>query len=141
MPGADNNEGAQHANQDEQSQYWDQDLRPDSTAGQNDGAGGIHPEKADGVRTAHDIKDLQSRMGEFTSAELKQIPVLPAGTRLEQNATYIDLRRGDAEEFTARGDMEASADMWLVPKSEVDYQLWNRLIGVTNPERTGEADD
>ncbi|HVG00957.1 MAG TPA: hypothetical protein VND68_14045 [Chloroflexia bacterium] len=63
------------------------------------------------------------------------------GSRLEQNATYIDLRTHDREEFTARGDMEAGPENWYVPKTEVDYQLWNRLIGVRNPERTGEADD
>jgi hypothetical protein len=28
-----------------------------------------------------------------------------------------------------------------VPKSEVDYQLWNRLIGIDNPERLGDVDD
>ena len=28
---------------------------------------------------------------------------------------------------------------WYVPKTEVDYQLWNRLIGVHNPERLGLA--
>jgi len=28
-------------------------------------------------------------------------------------------------------------DDWIVPKSEVDYQLWNKLVGVTNPARTG----
>lgn len=114
---------------DEQAQYWDQDLHPDK--GQ--------PEKADGAKTAYDIKRLHNRLNEFTDDELKQIPVLPVDTRLQQNATYIDLRRGDAEEFTASAAMTAGADTWLVPKSEVDYQLWNRLIGVRNPERTGEA--
>jgi hypothetical protein len=28
-----------------------------------------------------------------------------------------------------------------VPKSAVNYQLWNALIGVDNPERLGFADD
>lgn len=125
----------------EQDTLWDQDLRPDDNAGQNEGIQGLHPEKADGVRTAYDIKDLHNRLDGFTDDELKQITVLPVGTRLEQNATYIDLRAEDCEEFTARGDMEAGPANWYVPKTEVDYQLWNRLIGVRNPERTGEADD
>ena len=42
---------------------------------------------------------------------------------------------------TPGGDQEATAESRYVPKSEVDYQLWNRLIGVDNPERTGEADE
>jgi hypothetical protein len=37
--------------------------------------------------------------------------------------------------------MEVGPDNWYVPKSEVDYQLWNRLIGVTSPERLGDADE
>ncbi|HEX6511421.1 MAG TPA: hypothetical protein VF157_03920 [Chloroflexota bacterium] len=45
-------------------------------------------------------------------------------------------RRGD---FTATGHMEAEPGGWFVRKDSVDYQLWNRLIGVTNPERLGQA--
>jgi len=39
------------------------------------------------------------------------------------------------------GSMEAGSDNWYVPKTEVDYQLWNRLTGVQNPERLGEANE
>ena len=125
----------------EDDRVWDQDLRPDDNAGQNEGIQGLHPEKADGVQTAYDIKDLHNRLEGFTDDELKQITVMPVGSRLEQNATYVDLRSHDRDEITARGDMEAGPDNWYVPKTEVDYQLWNRLIGVRNPERTGEAGD
>ena len=31
--------------------------------------------------------------------------------------------------------MEATANHWYVPKTEVGYVLWNRLTGVQNPER------
>jgi hypothetical protein len=71
--------------------------------------------------------------------KLKQLPVLPPGSRLQQGATYIDLRAPKPTEFTARGDEEANPDHWYVPKSAVDYQLRNRLIGVRNPERLGMA--
>ena len=43
-----------------------------------------------------------------------------------------DPRRG---EFTATGDMVAGAENAGVSKSEVDYDLWNRLTGVEEPER------
>lgn len=36
------------------------------------------------------------------------------------------------------GGMEAGANNWYVPKTEVSYWLWNRLIGVENPERLDE---
>ena len=45
------------------------------------------------------------------------------------------------QEFTALGSMEAGTDDWYVAKDAVDYQLWNRLIGIENPERLGEADN
>lgn len=139
---SDNNSlGREHTNHTEEDAYWDRDLRPDSSAGQNDGAAGIHPAKADDARTAYDIKGLHRQLDELTDDELKEIPILPAGARLEQNATYVDLRANHCKELTALGNMEAGPENWYVPKKEVDYQLWNRLIGVTNPERTGEADE
>jgi hypothetical protein len=63
--------------------------------------------------------------------------VLPKGSRLEYRATYIDLKNPSPHEFTATGDMVAGPDNWYVAKDVVDYQLWNRLLGVTEPERTG----
>jgi hypothetical protein len=117
------------------------DLNPDFGAGMNVGNLGPHPEKAGGVRTAYDLKAAHRRLQGLTDDELKQIPILPAGTRLEQGATYIDLKEHDPQEITARGDMKAQPSNWYVPKSEVDYQLWNCLIGVENPERLGTADE
>jgi hypothetical protein len=38
-----------------------------------------------------------------------------------------------------RADMTASSENWYVPKSGVDYELWNRLIGIQNPERLYQA--
>lgn len=124
--------------QEAETEYWRQDLNPDFQEGQNYGTVGPHPEKDEGIRTAYDVKDLHRRLDGYTDDDLKGIPVLPAGSRLEQGATYIDLREGDPQEFTARGDMLATDDNYYVPKSEVEYTLWNRLIGVENPERLGE---
>jgi hypothetical protein len=118
---------------------WRRDLNPDANAGINYGQTG--DDEVQQSRTAADIKELYDALPDFSKDELKQILILPAGTRLQQGATYIDLRTPDRREFTATGDMEAGPGNWMVPKSEVDYQTWNRLIGVTNPERTGEADD
>ena len=118
-------------------QEWRGDLNPDALAGQNVGPSSAEDEK--GARTAHDVKELHRRLRGFTDDQLKQIPVLARGTRLEQGATYVDLNDPDAREFTATGEMEAGRDNWYVPKSEVDYQLWNRLIGVEDPDRLAPA--
>ncbi len=117
------------------------DLNPDFLGGRNEGLQGPHPEKADNVRTAYDVKGLHGRLNELKDDDLKAIPILPPGTPLEQGATYIDLRKREPVEFRAMGGMEAGNNNWIVPKTEVPYPLWNRLIGVDNPERLDEADE
>lgn len=116
--------------------YW-QDLNPDFLAGENYGDQGPHPEKT--AATAYDVKGAHRQLQELADDELKQIPILPTGSRLEQGATYIDLRAPSPREFAATGNMEAGPDNWYVPKTEVPYPLWNRLIGVRNPERLDES--
>ena len=76
----------------------------------------------------------------MTDDNLKQIPILPTGTRLQQGATYVDLHDPSRIVFKARGDQTAGEYNWLVPKSEVDYQLWNELVGVQEAERLNEAE-
>ena len=117
---------------------WREDLSPEANAGQNWGGAGDVDHDAP---SAADVPALRRVLDGFTKDELKRILVLPPGTRLEQGATYIDLATPDPREFTATGDMEAGSGNWFVPKSAVDYQMWNRLIGVKNPERLGDADD
>ena len=118
---------------------WRRDLNPDAMAGQSIGHAGAHPEKD--AATAYEVKTIHRQFHGFSDDELKRIPILPRGARLEQGATYVDLQDEGLREFTATGDMQAEPNNWYVPKSEVDYQLWNRLIGVTNPERLGDADE
>lgn len=118
---------------------WRQDLNPEANAGQNYGGAGAHTEQA--MRSVADIRELQGAFQDMSRDERASIPVLPEGTRLRQGATYVDLQTPDRREFTATGDIEAGRDNWFVPKSEVDYQVWNKLIGVTNPERRGEASE
>src|SRR5205823_10692004 len=74
---------------------WRADLNPDLMAGQNVGLEGPHPEKASGVKTAYDIKNLHDRLQDLHDDDLKQVPILPEGARLEQGATYLDLRERD----------------------------------------------
>lgn len=123
---------------DAKADEWQQDLNPKPMAGRNYGLEGPHPEKDDKAPTAYDVKQLHNELQDYTDDELKQIVVLPEGSRLEQGATYIDLKNPDRHEFTAMGGMQAGSDNFYVPKTEVGYQLWNRLIGVENPDRVGE---
>lgn len=114
-------------------QEFRQDLNPHAMAGQNLGVAG--PQATSRGPTAHEVKAMHRQFSDFSDDELKRIRILPFGTRLEQGATYFDMKHPSRGEFTARGDMEVGPDAWCVAKSETDYQLWNRLIGVTNSER------
>ncbi|MCI0458182.1 MAG: hypothetical protein L0Z62_14555 [Gemmataceae bacterium] len=117
---------------------YPQDRGTDLQRGLNYGVLGPHPER-NNPRTAYDIKELHRRLHAFPDDVLKRIPVLPEGSRLEHGGTYLDLKNPSPHEFTATGDMLAGRDHWYVPKDLMDYQLWNRLLGVTTPERTGEG--
>ncbi|HET8657038.1 MAG TPA: hypothetical protein VFL93_16045 [Longimicrobiaceae bacterium] len=116
---------------------WERDLNPNYMAGQN--IGERSGEFEQGIPTAYDVKDAHRLLHErFADDELQRIPILPEGQRLEQGACYVDLRSERPEEFTAMGGMAADPGHWFVPKAEVPYSLWNRLIGVENPERIAE---
>ena len=91
------------------------------------------------MRSAYDLKEAHRMLEGITDDGLKQIPVLSEGMKLEQGATYIDLRDPARREFTATADMVAGRDNWYVPKHDVDYELWNRLIGIGNQERLYQA--
>jgi hypothetical protein len=106
--------------------------------GINFGTTGPHPER-DSPPTAYDVKDLHRRLKDFPDDVLKQISILPPGSRLEEGGVYIDLHAPEPREFRASGVVVAGPDNWYVPKELVHYELWNKLIGVTDPYRTGEG--
>jgi hypothetical protein len=114
---------------------YQHDLNPDAVAGQNIGLGETQPAKTG--RTAYDLKEAHVRLQHLSADDLKQIRILPEGSRLEQGATYLDLQHEGLGEFTATGAMQAGPGTWYVAKKTVPPQLWNRLRGVEEPERIG----
>lgn len=127
--------GEQGQNRDE----FDRDLNPDGLPGYN--VHGVSRDATWNGPTAFDVKDAHAYLTGLGDDELKRIPVLPNGTRLEQGATYVNLRERERGEFTATADMRAESRDLLVPKSEVDYRLWNWITGVRDAERLGDVDD
>lgn len=113
---------------------YQQDLNPHAAASQNFSLTRTHPEK-NSARTAYDEKEAHRQLVDWTAEDLKQVPLLPACVRLEQGAMYVDLRDPARREFTASGDMQVPIDGLYVPKSEVDFRIWNRLLGKRAPER------
>jgi hypothetical protein len=92
-----------------------------------------------GAISADEIKSMHTILADLTDDELKNITILPAGTRLEQGAKYIDLRNLEQGEFVARSNMVADGVNAYVPKKETDYLLWNRLNQVETPARLDET--
>lgn len=116
---------------------WEEELNPNRMAGQNIGASGSEGERD--LPTAHEMKDVHRRLrDDFTDDELKKIPVLEQGQRLQQGATYLNLNDPEREEFKAMGGRETGSTDRMVPKADVPYSLWNRLRGVEEPERLAE---
>jgi hypothetical protein len=118
---------------DKHPEQYQRDLSPNAMAGQNIGLGETQPSK--NARTAYDIKQVHRHLSSLPDDDLKEIRVLPEGSRLEQNATYLDLKNLDQGEFTATEDIQAGPDNWYVAKKDVHFNLWNLLIGVDNPDR------
>jgi hypothetical protein len=113
---------------------WQRDLNPNHLAGQNIGVASDMATRGD--FTAFNIRKQGVDLGDLDDNELKQIPVLAEGTRLQQGATYVDLKAYPLREFTATGDMLAGVGHAYAPKDRVPYEVWNRLL---NEEKPGQA--
>jgi hypothetical protein len=117
---------------------WQQDLNPNHLAGQNvDGVEERAPQGAlrDSPRNAFHLRKAGLDLRGIDDAELKQVPLLADGTRLQQGATYVDLSASAPVEFTATGNMSAEPGHAYVPKDRVPYEIWNRLIGEEKPRQ------
>jgi len=102
-----------------------QDLAPDASKGLNHGLDGPPTP----TRVASDIKELVNMLTDFSPEELRQIPVLCEGARLETKATYLNLATPRPHEIQALGSEDVGPDDLYVAKKDVPYQLWNRLPG------------
>lgn len=113
---------------------WRYDLNPSAAGGPDaDLAAGDDLKNAP---VALDFKELHGgTLAGFSDADLRQIVVLPPGARLREGATYLDLNDPARRELTATEHDHVPHGTYYVPKSALDYQLWNRLIGVRDPAR------
>jgi hypothetical protein len=114
---------------------WQGDLNPNHMAGQNVGV--LSDIETRGDRTAFNLRKQGCELGSLDDNELKQIPVVAEGSRLQQGATYVDLTADPRQEFTASGDMSAEGGHAYAPKDRVPYEIWNRLLGEEKPGQGG----
>ena len=120
---------------DERPDEYESDLHAADRAGQH--AGVTDTEKL----SAHDLKEIHDLLPDFADDELRRITIVAPGQRLEQGAVYVDLRDPERREFKAMGGTTAEPNNLYVAKSGMDYPLWNRLIGVDNPDRTAAGEN
>lgn len=76
---------------------------------------------------ATEIKEVYGLLPEWHKDELRRLFVVPRGTRLTQGGVFCDLRVPERGELVAHGEEEIHDEL-LVPKSAVDYEIWNKLI-------------
>ncbi len=107
------------------------DLNPGHLGGQNIGQSVAYVMAADRKELTRAIE-----LRDFHMDELRRIPTVPEGTRLERGKAYLDLRDALRRPFHAEGDEVVGPEHWIVPKSETPWPLWNRLLGLTDPVRT-----
>ena len=88
------------------------------------------------TRQAFDMKELHTTLADFSAGELKQIRVLCAGSQLEAGSKYLKLSEHYRQEIQARGDEEVGPNDLYIPKRDTPFELWNRLLGIENPDRT-----
>jgi hypothetical protein len=112
-------------------EQWQRDLNPGHLAGQN--IGPPADELSSPHMTAFHLRKRGHAVGGLDDEELKQVPVVPKGSRLQQGATYVNLASDLYQEFTATAEIIASSGDAYVPKDRVPYEIWNRLIGEPKP--------
>jgi hypothetical protein len=110
---------------------WQQDLNPNHLAGQNIGQESEQRERTD--MTAFHLRKRGYELRGLDDNDLKQVPVLAEGTRLQQGATYVNLADDEPREFRATGNVTAQSGDAYAPKDKVPYEVWNRLIGEPKP--------
>src|SRR5918999_6518786 len=93
---------------------WQQDLNPDHMAGQNIGQESDARERT--AVTAFHLRKRGFELRGLDDNDLKQVPVLAEGTRLQQGATYVNLADDERQEFTATANVTAEAGEAYAPK-------------------------
>lgn len=101
------------------------DLRPDApSTNLQDGA----------VPTAYDSAVARELLKGLADEELMRIPVLLPGTLTERDQDCLDLADPTVPERLVFAGTIVAQNALLVPRSQVDELLWNKLRGEPAPE-------
>ena len=78
--------------------------------------------------SAADFKSIIRELNDVPESVLSRVPIVDAGSRLKQGATYFDMAAPQLGEFVATGDMEAGQGSRIVPKAQTDREAWDFLL-------------
>lgn len=84
---------------------------------------------ADESMPAEADKALHGKLDMLSGEELNRLAVLEAGASLDQGAVYLDLNDMGRGPYKAIGGTEVGRSDRIVAKRDIDYELWNRLVG------------
>jgi hypothetical protein len=79
--------------------------------------------------TAYDSAVARDLLPNLTDEQLKQIPILPPGVPVDSEHTCLDLADPAVPERVVVAGTVVAENALLVPRGEVDDQLWNKLKG------------
>ena len=74
-------------------------------------------------------KELHTKLDMLSGEELNRLEVLAEGAALDQGAVYLDLNDLGRGPYKALGGTEVGGGDRIVAKRDMDYELWNRLVG------------
>ncbi len=97
-------------------------IMPDSSVAEPGG-------HADESMPAEADKALHRKLDMLSGEELNRLAVLETGASLDQGAVYLDLNDMARGPYKALGGAEVGPADRIVAKRDVDYELWNRLVG------------
>lgn len=89
---------------------------------------------ADESTPADADKRLHETLDMLSGEELNRLAVLEEGAALDQGAVYLNLNDMGRGPYKALGGTQVGRGERIVAKRDVDYELWNRLVG--QDERT-----
>ena len=99
-----------------------EEIMPDSSVA---GPGG----HIDESMPAEADKALHGTLAMLSGEELNRLAVLAEGAALDQGAVYLDLNDMGRGPYKALGGTEVGRGDRIVAKRDVDFELWNRLVG------------
>jgi len=107
-------------------------LRADQHTGQY----GVLPPNTEALE-APEVKAAVDLVPDMTREDWKRVHLLRPGNRLQTGDKYLDLRDLRRGELVATGEETVSSSSLFVHKNDVDYEIWNRLLGRGDRNFTG----